>query len=100
MTDIIKFRQAEAKQGFKEVVTKEDLAEMDEKYETMVYEKEETQIANESDLNAQLEEIKKVEATIAALDKRYTEVQRESKLLDYELTRNNQPVPTITSKVS
>ena len=100
MQEIIKFRQAEAKKGIKEVVTKDDVVEMEEQYEAMIYEKEETQIAHESDLNAQLEEIKKVEATIAALDKRYTEVQRESKLLDYELSRNNQPVPTYTSKVS
>lgn len=74
MQEIIKFRQAEAKKGIKEVVTKDDIVEMEEQYEAMIYEKEETQIAHESDLNAQLEEIKKVEATIAALDKRYTEV--------------------------
>ena len=30
-------------------------------------------------MNAQLEEVKKVEATIAALEKRLTEVARESK---------------------
>ena len=42
--------------------------------------------------------MKKVEATIAALEKRLTEVTRESKQLDYELARNN--MHTVAPKVS
>jgi len=34
-----------------------------------------------------------------ALEKRYTEVQRENKMLDYELSRNNAN-PSVPSKVS
>ena len=65
---------------------------MEENYENMIYEKEENQIQQESDMAAQIEEIKRVEATIQALEKRYTEVQRENKMLDVELHRNN-PMP-------
>ena len=37
----MKFRQAEQKKGIKEVVTKDDIEDMDEQYENMIYEKEE-----------------------------------------------------------
>ena len=46
-------------------------------------------MTEESELHYQLEDIKKVEATIAALDKRTVEVQRENRNLDYELNRHN-----------
>ena len=55
----------------------------------MIYEKEEQAVTEESELHYQLEDIKKVEATIAALDKRTIEVQRENRTLDYELNRHN-----------
>ena len=41
-------------------------------------------------MNQQLEEVKIVEATITALEKRFNEMQREGKVLDSELLRNNQ----------
>ena len=41
MEEIMKFRQAEQKKGIKEVVTKDDIEDMDEQYENMIYEKEE-----------------------------------------------------------
>ena len=99
----MKFRQAEQKKGIKEVVAQDDIKEMEEQYENMIYEKEENQIQNDSDMNAQLEEIKRVEATIMALEKRITEVQRENKMLDYDLARNNANIAqpqSVTSKVS
>ena len=46
-------------------------------------------MTEESELHYQLEDIKKVEATIAALDKRMVEVCRENRNLDYELNRQN-----------
>ena len=55
----------------------------------MIYDKEEQAVTEESELHYQLEDIKKVEATIAALDKRMIEVNRESRQLDYELNRHN-----------
>lgn len=52
-------------------------------------------------MNAQAEEIKKVEATIQALEKHLTNVQRENKQLDYDLARNNPNAPTaVSSKIS
>ena len=99
MEEIVKFRVADKKKGVKEVVDATDISEMEGQYEAMIFEKEEQQITQESDMGAQLEEIKKVEATIAALEKRYTEVQRENKQMDYELGRNNQ-APVMTARVS
>ena len=52
MEEIIKFRAAENKKGIKEVVTEDDIKEMEESYENMIYEKEENQIQNDSDMNA------------------------------------------------
>ena len=64
MNEIIKFRAAEVKKGFKEVVTRDDLREMEDNYEAMIFEKEENQIQQESEANSMAEEIKKLEATI------------------------------------
>ena len=44
MNEIIKFRAAEVKKGYKEVVTEQDLREMEDNYEAMIFEKEENQI--------------------------------------------------------
>jgi len=52
MNEIIKFRSVEEKKGVKEVVSKDDIQEMEENYENMIYEKEENQIQQESDMNA------------------------------------------------
>ena len=45
MNEIVKFKQSEqAKSGVKEIVTKEDLAELETQYEAYIFEKEENQI--------------------------------------------------------
>lgn len=41
MNEIIKFRAVEVKKGFKEVVSIEDIREMEDNYEAMIFEKEE-----------------------------------------------------------
>ena len=74
------------------------MQEIEEEYENMIYEKEENQIQQESDVNAQLEDVKKVEAMIAAFEKQLKDLERQNKQLDYELSRNN--APSVTSKVS
>lgn len=52
-------------------------------------------------MTAQAEEIKKVEATIQALEKHLANVQRENKQLDYEMARNNPNAPAaVSSKIS
>ena len=100
MTEIVKHKQNERKKGVKETVTKEDIGEQEEAYEAMIFEKEEQQIQQESDMNAQKEEIKKVEATILAFEKRFGEIQRENKVLDSELLRHNPKAISVTSKVN
>ena len=89
MQEIIKFRQSEAKKGQKGVVSNDDIQEIGEEYENMIYEKEENQIQQESDTLAQQEEVRKVEATIAACEKQLKDLERQNKQLDYELGRNN-----------
>ena len=74
MTMILKFKQTETKKGVKQDVTQEDIQDLDDKYQEMIYEKEENQIQQESDLLAKTEEIKKIEAIIAALEKHYIQV--------------------------
>ena len=99
MQEIIKHRVSEYKK-VKDIVTEDDIRELDEQYEEMVFDKEEQQIQQESDATAQQEEITKVEAMIAALEKRYQEVQREGKILDSDISRNNPASISVSSKVS
>ena len=49
MNEIIKFRAAEQKKGEKVEVSEDDIRELEEQYESMIYEKEENQIQQESD---------------------------------------------------
>ena len=44
MNEIIKFRAAEQKKGEKVEVSEDDIRELEEQYESMIYEKEENQI--------------------------------------------------------
>jgi len=44
MNEIIKFRVSENKRGVKELITEEDCDELDQKYESMIFEKEEIQL--------------------------------------------------------
>ena len=80
MTEILKFRQeTKTNKRGKENVTQADIQDMEVMYQERIFEKEEQQLQQESDFSAKQEEIKKIEATIAALEKHYNQVQRENR---------------------
>ena len=51
----------------------------------MLYEKEEKQLHQESEMNAKKEEILKVQKTIEALEKKLVDMKRETKQIDYDM---------------
>ena len=53
----------------------------------MLYEKEEKQLEQESDMNSKQEDTLKVQKTIEALEKKLVDVKREAKQLDYDIQR-------------
>ena len=60
---------------------------METTYHGMLYEKEEKQLEQESEMNSKQEEILKVQKTIEALEKKLVDVKREAKQLDYDIQR-------------
>ena len=60
---------------------------MEATYHGMLYEKEEKQLEQESEMNSKQEEILKVQKTIEALEKKLVDVKREAKQLDYDIQR-------------
>ena len=63
------------------------MAELETTYHGMLYEKEEKQLEQESEMNSKQEEILKVQKTIEALEKKLVDVKREAKQLDYDIQR-------------
>ena len=86
MDEIIKFKKAQDRKQ-EDIITEEALAEIEATYHGMLYEKEERQLEQESEMNAKNEEILKVQKTIEALEKKLVDVRREAKQIDYDMQR-------------
>ena len=84
MEEIIKFKKAKDREQ-QEAITEEAVAELEATYHGMLYEKEEKQLEQESEMTAKQEEILKVQKTIEALEKKLLDVKREAKQIDYEM---------------
>ena len=61
------------------------MTQLEETYHGMLYEKEEKQLHQESEMNAKKEEILKVQKTIEALEKKLVDMKRETKQIDYDM---------------
>jgi len=61
------------------LLTEQGLDDLDQNYKALVFQKEEQLIAQEAESNEQSEEIKKLEATVKALELKAKEKQKEGR---------------------